>query len=320
YSHILSFRRQVYIEPNQQSLNIPDSIEITHENLAYRIFLSLDSQKCFKCSKQGHIASQCPLPSQQRQTNPHETQSTKVPESTSTHHTSNQQIITTETQETALSQHIPNPREADVDLPHTSQSVIDKSPIPTRKTQELIPEIQNYTQQNEPDQQNRVIPHTSTGSKYIATHNNPSPKRYFSETISPTTLTHENSTPPTFAVPKNIKSKKHKTDMQSSYISQDALATAKTFIDNQMPALPLNSDQFKSLLENSHGTQDITNIIKDYTDDIKGLIEMILLVYPHITDKTVKNRCTRLRKKLERYIGNNTNECLSDTSSIDSTF
>ncbi|CAH2003047.1 unnamed protein product, partial [Acanthoscelides obtectus] len=97
----------------------------------------------------------CPLPSQQRQTNPHETQSTKEPKSTSTHHTSNQQIITTETQETALSQHIPNPREADVDLPNTSQSVIDISSIPTRKTQELIPEIQNYTQQNKPDQQNR---------------------------------------------------------------------------------------------------------------------------------------------------------------------
>nr|CAH7716692.1 unnamed protein product [Callosobruchus chinensis] len=53
YSHILSFRRVTYVAPNE-STKIPESIEINHEGLKYRIFLSLDSQKCFKC-KQGDI-------------------------------------------------------------------------------------------------------------------------------------------------------------------------------------------------------------------------------------------------------------------------
>nr|CAH7721113.1 unnamed protein product [Callosobruchus chinensis]CAH7734258.1 unnamed protein product [Callosobruchus chinensis] len=59
YSHILSFRRVTYVAPNE-STKIPESIEINHEGLKYRIFLSLDSQKCFKCKQGGHIAAQCP--------------------------------------------------------------------------------------------------------------------------------------------------------------------------------------------------------------------------------------------------------------------
>ncbi|CAH1996059.1 unnamed protein product [Acanthoscelides obtectus] len=59
YSHILSFRRQVYIAPSENT-DIPESIEITHNDLTYRIFLTLDSQKCYKCKLIGHIASQCP--------------------------------------------------------------------------------------------------------------------------------------------------------------------------------------------------------------------------------------------------------------------
>nr|CAH7717614.1 unnamed protein product [Callosobruchus chinensis] len=59
YSHILSFRRQAYITPTEAT-TIPDSLEITHEDLIYRIFLSLDSQKCYKCKESGHVASQCP--------------------------------------------------------------------------------------------------------------------------------------------------------------------------------------------------------------------------------------------------------------------
>ncbi|CAH2009193.1 unnamed protein product [Acanthoscelides obtectus] len=62
YSHILSFRRQVYIAPTEST--IPESLVISHGGLSYRIFLSLDSQKCFKCNQSGHIANNCRSTSQ----------------------------------------------------------------------------------------------------------------------------------------------------------------------------------------------------------------------------------------------------------------
>nr|CAI5819543.1 unnamed protein product [Callosobruchus analis] len=46
-------------------MNIPESIEITHEGLKYRVFLSLDSEACFKCKEGGHIAARCPTSIQQ---------------------------------------------------------------------------------------------------------------------------------------------------------------------------------------------------------------------------------------------------------------
>nr|CAI5822669.1 unnamed protein product [Callosobruchus analis] len=295
YSHILSFRRQVYIEPNQSSINLPESLEIIHDAVTYRIFLSLDSHKCFKCNRQGHIASQCPMLSQTQ---------TNITNTTTQSYIQQEAIIREQT-----------------DKQQTTTSCINEPSRLEDETHEPASEGQSHIAQRPTEHQNTSIPHTSSKDMNIQIK---TPKRNFSEAISPTTptpdLTSDITNPPTFAIPRTTgTTKKHKPDSQPSNISSEALKSAKLFIDTQKHALTLNSDQFKSLLENTHGTKDITNIIKDYTDDIKGLIEMILLVDPHITDKTLKNRCTRLRKKLERHMDNNTNECLSDTSSMDST-
>lgn len=58
YAHILSFRRQVYITPDETT--IPDSLMINYEDTEYRVFLSGENIKCFKCNELGHPASKCP--------------------------------------------------------------------------------------------------------------------------------------------------------------------------------------------------------------------------------------------------------------------
>ncbi|CAH1101793.1 unnamed protein product [Psylliodes chrysocephalus] len=57
FSHILSFRRQIYVNP--PNFNVPESIIINHENTSYRLILSLDNLTCFNCKKAGHKASNC---------------------------------------------------------------------------------------------------------------------------------------------------------------------------------------------------------------------------------------------------------------------
>ncbi|RZB40853.1 NESP55 domain containing protein [Asbolus verrucosus] len=58
FAHILSFRRQIFIQP-LQGKELPSSIVIKYDDTNYRIFLT-DDLTCFHCKFQGHIAANCP--------------------------------------------------------------------------------------------------------------------------------------------------------------------------------------------------------------------------------------------------------------------
>lgn len=53
FNYILSFRRQIYIAPDDI---IPDSLQINFEDTNYWIYLTADTMSCFLCKQQGHIA------------------------------------------------------------------------------------------------------------------------------------------------------------------------------------------------------------------------------------------------------------------------
>lgn len=57
--HELSFRRQVYIKP--EDLNkIPSHCKIDFDDTTYWIYPTLDNMTCFLCKQVGHIAKSCP--------------------------------------------------------------------------------------------------------------------------------------------------------------------------------------------------------------------------------------------------------------------
>lgn len=59
FAHMCSFRRQVYIVP-EENQQLPSSMLIDYEQIVTRIFLSNDELKCFVCKSEGHISKQCP--------------------------------------------------------------------------------------------------------------------------------------------------------------------------------------------------------------------------------------------------------------------
>ena len=68
YAHILSFRRQIYIHPEDES-KVPESLPIKFEETTYWIYPSTDTIKCFTCKQVGHIAKHCHS-KQERNTTP----------------------------------------------------------------------------------------------------------------------------------------------------------------------------------------------------------------------------------------------------------
>jgi len=57
-AHISSFRRQVYIHPDDTE-NVPGSLIIKYENTDFRIFLTDDTLICYICKQSGHTSNHC---------------------------------------------------------------------------------------------------------------------------------------------------------------------------------------------------------------------------------------------------------------------
>lgn len=54
--HVLSFRRQVFVSADSE---FPSSLQVNFEDEVFRIFLSDEKIRCFRCKEFGHIASKC---------------------------------------------------------------------------------------------------------------------------------------------------------------------------------------------------------------------------------------------------------------------
>lgn len=59
YAHILSFRRQVYLSPDDVDNKMPASMQILYNNTTYWIYLSTEKLTCFLCKEEGHLAKYC---------------------------------------------------------------------------------------------------------------------------------------------------------------------------------------------------------------------------------------------------------------------
>ncbi|KAL3277755.1 hypothetical protein HHI36_013095 [Cryptolaemus montrouzieri] len=69
FSHILSFRRQIFVNPD--NIEIPESLVISYDDISYRIFLTRNAMNCFICKTAGHLATNCSyVPENDKETDP----------------------------------------------------------------------------------------------------------------------------------------------------------------------------------------------------------------------------------------------------------
>lgn len=242
YSHILSFRRQVYV--SSSNCNLPDSIVINFDETSYRIFLSQDTLTCYSCKKAGHKASEC--------------------------------------------------KEATNEISQGSFS---------KKNHNTEPNIENVEQNvfNE----NNITPLTPSNDGITS-------KRSVEEILTPT----DENTPQTapFAIPQPVEKSKKFKPSQVIKSNLESLRPAKNFIENLNPKPILSFDQIVMLFDNIQGSPDPISIIKEFTTDYLALVHILRDIYPYLTERAIKTRCTKLKKKLLNLLGNETTEEESDSS------
>ncbi|XP_058809739.1 uncharacterized protein LOC131674937 [Phymastichus coffea] len=237
-SHILSFRRQVYIKEEDEHL-LPQSLQITYEETQYWVYLSTESAHCFVCKQYGHIAKVCPHASLTQANN------------TTINNARNQ-----ENAELAQNQHILHDSHSEQQMDIENQIRGQKRPPPSSITSDAT----SGTQTTPPENSMPTL-------QEIAAQN-------------------------TFKKPEHKKTKKS----NETVSIETALAPAKEALDGQ--ELIINFDQMKLFLEKCRGQPKINNIAKEFTHDIKGLIDTIDMIYPQLSNSNLKSRLTRIKKKL----------------------
>ncbi|KAL4126296.1 hypothetical protein QTP88_010518 [Uroleucon formosanum] len=297
FSHILSFRRQIYISQDSMS-KLPSSITVTIENTTFRIFIN-DATTCFQCHQTGHFSSQC----------------TNIPNT----------INVTEQTETEM--------ETLIDLSSTANNIINEScPLPFANAQNantsqdkdtsfinLSVESTNVTsleQSVKSTLADKLISSANSNSKVksLQTGKRPAPSTVTnSQPPSPTSSSSSlPSSPPPIVRPPNtqhgqtqsakiskvITSKKLKTGPSSSsndevHTNIDEWLESTHELFNSHPDFSLTYNQFKDFLECSKGCSELGNLCIKYLSSPDNIIEIISTNYPNVTVKSAKNRLTR---------------------------
>lgn len=260
YSHIMSFRRQLYIHPDD-NLQLPPSITVDYEETSYRIFLSFDDILCFTCKEKGHITKQCPKQYQETTDTSHAFQSTNNDGLNFTFPS------TTELEQPGSQQ--PEPMDATL-------SPLPTSPVnnPKKRTATTIDtaSIEDLTQ-SQSDSQTRKDDSGRNDDVFVTPKPTSKPPKKIQKVVSPGT-----TTPTTMEMMEPAR---------KYHLESNSTITFQTLAD---------------FLDNARGTSDLSSLALTYTDNISNLLDSIRNIYPYLTHRTIKNRCTRITKRITRQM------------------
>lgn len=241
FSHILSFRRQLYVAPEDIKL-LPESFQISYDDTNYWIYVSTDALKCFTCNNMGHLAKYCP--------------------------------------QNNIEYHLPSTSGTDLLLNNEFQT-----PITTSKDKG-VKRLHSITTTDSPDLEH---PPLTTKSK----------ENYQYPVVEYDTDTSCSNFSSKSVEDKNgdkNKRKKKKAKTEDHRNEEEVWNDIKNELNDQILS-PINLDQFISLLDKIRGKHNIKDTVTDYTYNIKDLILLCNTLHPKM-NRSLKNRCSRLTKKL----------------------
>lgn len=83
---------------------------------------------------------------------------------------------------------------------------------------------------------------------------------------------------------------------------EEQMEPIQKFLDDSGSQFTFNFNQISSFLRNSFGSNDPVSIAQEFTNDIPGLLEMLSSIYPHYAHRSLKNRITRIQRKIRTQL------------------
>lgn len=258
YSHIMSFRRQMYIHSDDVS-KVPESIQINFDDTTYWVYLSSDKLSCFLCKEEGHLANHCRNLSQNKDVD-------------------------------AITENQPDLESVP---PHSDQSVLQdtysEAPLSQDQlnlTPALFPETTDKLNSQPLSLEQKSTNQLNSGFKR--------PLSVSSQASSTNTQKRQTKA----GLSAIHKRKKQEIKQCSITEIDTQLEAAKEYLSQNSNTYPINLENFKDFLLSSYGVTNLLELAKTYTENTNGLIMMLDDAYGHVNNRTLKSRITRIKKKL----------------------
>lgn len=311
FTHILSFRRQLYIKPEDME-KLPESIQIAFEGTTYWIYISSASPICFICKEEGHLARQCKsgkdLQFSKQTINQSPNDFPVISNENISSTLGGKAVSVTERR----NQNTNQLDEREITLLH-SKPISQKDPIftinakPSSSAQSALP----IDELNSCKFKRPISPRESTENltnvEIESYSDSSSTKRY--ESTDEESILCDHSNGHSLRTPKK---KTKKLDQTPSI--EECILPIKKIIESSPSNYTLNFIQLKGLFENCVGSVDYAQIALSYTNDIEGLVETLHSLYPYYNHRSIKNRSSRIEKKLRSVISKHGNKTITDTS------
>ena len=265
YTHLLSHRRQVYIDSADIN-KIPQSCQLEYDEVTYWIYFSSDKLSCFLCKEEGHTAKYC------KNTNSAATK-----------------LSTIDLSQTSSKQSTGNTNTANINASATPNNNINTSP--NNNNTEITHTIDLSTN----GRKRPPAPSTITSNA-----SNPED----SQSVPNPTAEKNSATfklPSKDAKPDAFKSPKKKIKSNSNISVSDILVQLEPAVDfyrlnNLQPDIDFST--VANFLCSAHGQQDLHSVMQDFQFTSDSIGKFLKNIYNH-SEKKLKTRITRILRKLE---------------------
>lgn len=132
---------------------------------------------------------------------------------------------------------------------------------------------------------------------------------------SPSNVAKKQRLPTTQAKTKKIK---RSTSVESLPNLEASFSHIKTLFENNPSQCPISFDNLKSFLENTFGNPDPLTEALRFTKDVNDIITTMQYICPHVPERALKSRLTRIVSKLKRQLEFATQQGDQSSSQYDS--